>query len=62
MIVLECRDMNGNTPLHLAAASGYSQTMTAILNIHGHLLDVPNKRLVSCSFYESQLNPYFFNL
>jgi ankyrin repeat protein len=39
--------MNGNTPLHLAAASGYTQTMIAILNIHGHLMDVTNKKLVS---------------
>jgi len=38
-----CRDADGNTPLHLAASNGYTQTMKAILAFHGHFIDSPNR-------------------
>ena len=41
------RDADGNTPLHLAASKGYTQTMKAILSFHGHLIDCQNKLGVS---------------
>ncbi len=43
MLLYVFRDEHGNTPLHLAAANGYSQTMNAILNLHSHLTDSTNK-------------------
>jgi len=49
--------MNGNTPLHLAAANGYTNTMTAILKIHEHLLNSVNKKLVIIDcFYDLELD------
>ena len=42
-----CRDTDGNTPLHLAASNGYTQTMKAILAFHGHFIDSPNRLGVS---------------
>ena len=46
MYMCYSRDINGNTPLHLAAVSGYTRTMLAILSVHNHLVDAANKAKV----------------
>ena len=37
----------GNTPLHLAAENGYTQTMKLLLGSHFHILNAGNKEGVS---------------
>lgn len=41
------RDHNGRTPFHLAAMSGYSQTMELLFSFHSHMLDQLDKDGVS---------------
>lgn len=41
------RDHNGRNPLHLAAASGYTQTIELLHSVHSHLLDQIDKDGVS---------------
>lgn len=52
------RDHNGRNPLHLAAASGYTQTIELLHSVHSHLLDQIDKDGVSlfCLFLENQLH------
>lgn len=37
------RDHNGRNPLHLAAMSGFTQTMELLYSVHSHLLDQIDK-------------------
>lgn len=37
------RDHNGRNPLHLAAMSGYTQTIELLHSVHSHLLDQVDK-------------------
>lgn len=37
------RDHNGRNPLHLAAMSGYTQTIELLYSVHSHLLDQVDK-------------------
>ena len=37
------RDIDGYTPLHLAAMNGYTKTMTTLVNVHSQLVDMENK-------------------
>lgn len=37
------RDHMGRNPLHLAAMSGYTQTMELLQSVHSHLLDQVDK-------------------
>lgn len=37
------RDHSGRTPLHLAAMSGYTQTVELLHSVHSHLLDQVDK-------------------
>lgn len=41
------RDHNGRNPLHLAAMSGYTNTMVHLNSVHSHLLDQVDKDGVS---------------
>lgn len=41
------RDHNGRNPLHLAAMSGYTQTIELLHSVHSHLLDQVDKDGVS---------------
>lgn len=41
------RDHNGRNPLHLASASGYTQTIELLHSVHSHLLDQIDKDGVS---------------
>jgi len=41
--MLYCRDHDDNSPLHMAVMHGYTRSMRSILNVHGNLLDAPNK-------------------
>ena len=44
------RDRWGNTAMHLAAKEGYVNTVQAILNVHGYLLNAANKVGVSFGY------------
>ena len=39
---LICRDHYGNSPLHLAAQNGYTQTIKSLLGVHSHILNNMN--------------------
>ena len=41
--ICDFRDNCGDTPLHLAAENGFSQTMKVLLGLHPHLLNAANK-------------------
>lgn len=45
------RDHNGRNPLHLAAASGYTQTIELLHSVHSHLLDQIDKDGVSIGYH-----------
>jgi len=40
------RDYKGNSPLHLAAQGGFTNTMKILLNVHSSLLKAQNNDLV----------------
>ena len=42
-----CRDHYGNSPLHLAAQNGYTQTIKSLLGVHSHILNNKNSDGVS---------------
>lgn len=46
------RDHNGRNPLHLAAMSGYTQTIELLHSVHSHLLDQVDKDGVKGNFSE----------
>lgn len=50
------RDFYNNTPLHHAAANGYTKSMTLLLNIHCYLLDTQNRLGVSISLCHNFLS------
>ena len=41
------RDHYGNSPLHLAAQNGYTQTIKSLLGVHSHILNNKNSDGVS---------------
>ena len=43
----DCRDHYGNSPLHLAAQNGYTQTIKSLLGVHSHILNNKNSDGVS---------------
>lgn len=45
------RDHRGRTPLHCAAANGYTKTMHQLILVHSHLLDQSDRDGVSYIFY-----------
>ena len=45
----DCRDHYGNSPLHLAAENGYTQTIKSLLGVHSHILNNKNSEGVSIS-------------
>lgn len=48
------RDHNGRNPLHLAAMSGYTQTIELLHSVHSHLLDHLDKDGASISYCRTQ--------
>lgn len=52
------RDHNGRNPLHLAATSGYTQTMELLHSVHSHLLDQVDKDGVRMFNYTKDYTSY----